>query len=279
MALSLFTVDGDRLAPTPVACSLWSDNQMHGVAVSGALARGVEDAVRRAGREDLRPARWTVDLFRPATMDPCSVRTEVVREGSRIMLVDAWLHQDEQVVARASAVWLKPSASPAGDVWTPEDHLAPPPLEVAPETDQPHVPFFASDTAWSQDFAEHQDAGRKQTWQVGIPVVAGEPATPFQAAASVADATSMVCNWGTNGVEHINTDITLTMSRLPDGVEIGLAATDRREQDGIAVATATMFDRRGALGHSMVTAIANTKRTVDLEVHDFGPDGSRSSGA
>jgi hypothetical protein len=202
-----------------------------------------------------------------------------VREGSRILLVDAWLHQDEQVVARASAVWLRPTGSTAGDVWAPRDHLAPPPDDLAPETDRPRLPFYASGSDWSQDFADHQDAARKRTWQVGVPVVAGEPTTPFQAVASVADATSVVCNWGTNGVEHINTDITLTLSRLPTGVEVGLVATGRCEQDGIAVATATVFDRVGPLGHTMVTALANTKRTVDLEAVRQAADGSRTSGA
>ena len=96
------------------------------------------------------------------------------------------------------------------------------------------------------------------------------------AAASVADATSMVTNWGSNGVEHINTDITLTLARAPEGVEIGLAASDRVSADGIAVGTATVFDRAGRLGTTVVTSIANVNRGIDFDHHKFAADGSRS---
>ena len=70
MKLSFFTSDGDALVPTELACSLWSEDQMHGVALSGALARALERAVSDLGRTELRPARYTVDLFRAARMEP-----------------------------------------------------------------------------------------------------------------------------------------------------------------------------------------------------------------
>ena len=111
------------------------------------------------------------------------------------------------------------------------------------------MPYFASDEPWSQSFPDHQNAGRKQTWQAGLPVVDGEEGTPFQSVASIADATSMVVNWGTEGVQYINTDITLTLARQPVSREIGLSATDRVEYDGIAVGTVKVFDRAGPLGH------------------------------
>src|SRR3954467_8927606 len=97
--IAFFTHQGDTLVPTPLACSMWSDDQMHGVALSGALARAAERAVAEAGRTDLRPARWVVDLFRQARMQPCSFATEVVREGSRILLVDVMLTQGGDRVA------------------------------------------------------------------------------------------------------------------------------------------------------------------------------------
>ena len=83
------------------------------------------------------------------------------------------------------------------------------------------------------------------TWQTGVPVVPGEDPSPFVSAASIADATSMVTNWGSHGVEHINADITLTLARLPVDREVGLAAVDRISAEGIAIGTATVFDRQG----------------------------------
>ncbi|MDN5895720.1 MAG: thioesterase family protein [Nocardioides sp.] len=277
MGLAFFKAVGDTLVPQNLAKSLWSEDQMHGVALSGALAHTAEQALADLGREDLRPARLSVDMFRPARMLPCQLRSEVVREGPRIVLVDVTLLQEDTAVARAGVAFLKPGANTDGVVWSANDRPTPPPVETAPVGEEPHVPFFESDAGWSQNFAEHQSASRKATWQTGIPVVDGEPATPFTAAASIADATSMVCNWGSLGVEYINTDITLTLSRLPDGLQVGLRSRDRVENDGIAVGTATVFDRTGPIGTSVVTALANARRTVDFEQVTFLEDGSRES--
>ena len=280
MELSFFTLgDGDALVPTELACSLWSDDQVHGVALSGALARSLEHAVAETGRGDLRPARYTVDLFRAARMKPCHLRTVVVREGRRLCLVDAVIEQDGEPVARASGLFLQPSEPAPGAVWEPDTVFEPPPLELAPVSDEARVPLFSSEQiGWSNSFGEHQNGQRKMTWQTGMPVIPGEVPSPFVAAASIADAASMVTNWGSNGVEQINTDITLTLARTPASLEIGLAAVDRVSSEGIAVGTATVFDREGRLGSVVVSSIANAKRTVDFGVHDFSDD-PRASGA
>jgi acyl-CoA thioesterase superfamily protein/acyl-Coa thioesterase superfamily protein len=279
MDLSFFTADGELLVPTELACSLWSDDQVHGVALSGALARSLERAAAETGRTDLRPARYTVDLFRAARMQPCRLRTTVVREGRRLLLVDAVIEQGGEPVARASGLFLQPSEPAPGEVWEPGTHVDPPPLDLAPVSDDPRVPLFSSERiGWSTSFAEHQNGDRKMTWQTGMPVIPEEKPSPFVAVASVADAASMVTNWGSNGVEQINTDITLTLARTPVSLEVGLAATDRVSSEGIAVGTATVFDRQGRLGATVVSSIANAKRTVDFGVHDFSDD-PRASGA
>lgn len=275
MDLSCFRLSGDSLVPNDVARSSWSDNQMHGVAVSGALARALEQRIATAGLGELRPARVTVDLFRPATMDPCRLDAEVVRAGQRICLVDAVLTQDGEKVARASAVFLRPTESTPGEVWQPKDRPAAPPLDLVPPSDEPRVPFFHSSAGWSQKFSEHQNPSRKMSWNTALGVVTGERVTPFQAAAAVADGASLVTNWGSRGVEYINTDITLTLAREPVGLEIGLAAMDRVEHDGIAVGTAAVFDRSGQLGTAVVTSLANTRRTVDFEAVEYTDDGRR----
>lgn len=273
--VGFFTTDGDVLIPTPMAQSLWKADQMHGVAISGALARTAERTLSEAERDDLQPARVTVDLFRVATMKPCHLSAEVVREGPRIALIDVMLTQAGQRVARAGVLFLKPTASPAGKVWEPKERFGPPPYDVAPPTDDPHVPFFHSDAGWSQSFGDHQNAGHKMSWNSVIPLVVGEPITPFQGVAAIADGASLVTNWGSGGVEFINTDITLSLSRVPVGNEIGLAALDRTETDGVAVGVAAVFDRQGPLGNVTVTSLVNSKRTVDLGGVEFDDDGQR----
>ena len=280
MSLSMFTrgegPDHDpALVPTDVARSMWSRDQMHGVAVSGALARGLERHLADLGRDDLVPTRYRVDLFKAARMVPGTVEVELVRQGPRLCLLDAAFVQDGVRVARASCQFLKPTENPTGRAWTPVERVEAPPLDVVPPSDEPRVPFFASDSPWSQDFTAHQNAGRKRTWQTGLPILEGERPTPFQVVAAVADATSMVVNWGTEGVQYINTDIDLALARLPEGLEIGFAAVDRVEADGLSVGSATVFDRSGVIGVASVTALANARRPVDFERVRYDDDGTR----
>ena len=279
MDLAFFTSAAGSLVPTDIARSLWSGNQMHGVALGGALAREIESCAVESGAGDLRPARMTVDLFRAATMDPCRVTARVVRRGRRICLVDAELTQDDRAVARASAILLRATESPDGKVWSPDERPAPPTTDEVPVSQEPRPPyFFSADTGWSQQFGDHQDGSRKMSWNTAVPIVAGEEPTAFQAVASMADGASLVTNWGSGGVEFINTDITLTLARLPEGLEIGLAAVDRVEEAGIAAGVAAVFDRTGPLGNIMVTSLANARRAVDFEHVEFTDDGRRTSG-
>lgn len=273
--LGWFQRDGDVYLPMPLAQSLWRADQMHGVAVSGLLARALEQAVAAAGRGDLVPARYHVDLFRPARMIATTGTAVIVREGPRLMLLDAVVEQEGEVVARAGATFLKPSQPPSGEVWSAEDRPSPPPADVAPTTGEHHVPIFASGKPWSNDFTEHQNAGRHQTWQTAMPIVVDEECTPFQAVASIADATSMVTNWGAGGVEYINTDISLAIARLPESTSLGLRTTDHVASAGVAVGTAEVFDRLGPVGTATVTSLANTRRTVDFSDSEW--DGSKGT--
>lgn len=277
------TEDGERLVPLDLSRSSWNEAQAHGVAVSGALARGAQQALRAAGRTDLRVAKWSVDLFRPVLMAPCEVRATLVRESARLALIDVVLLQDGEARARASALHLLPSETPSGPIWTAspepagrEDLPEPPPLELAPVTDAPHVPFFRSEGGWSQRFGEHQNAARHAEWTTTPRVVAGEPSHPFLAAACVADAANLVTNWGAEGVGHINADLTMTLVREPVGVSLGVVVRDRLESDGIVVGTTTIFDRAGVLGTVVLTAMANTRRRIDYQNVRFRDDGSRS---
>lgn len=275
---ALFRAEGDVLVPQDIARSLWREDQMHGVATSGALAREVETAVLAAGRGDLRPARYTVDLFRAPSMGPCTLASTVVREGSRLMLVEATLAQEDAVVARASALFLKATENPSGQVWTPAEAPVPPPLDIAPVSEEPRVPIFYSDgVGWSQNFGEHQNGGRKATWQTALGIVIGEKPTPFQGLAGAADSTSMIVNWGTEGVQYINTDITLAISRVPVSQEVGLSAVSWYSHDGIATGTAIVFDREGPIGTSTVTSLSNARRSVDFTQHDFTADSIHSA--
>lgn len=276
--LAFFRRTGDTFEPTDVARSMWGGDQLHGVAVGGLLARAVEEAVLGAGRSDLAPARFHVDLFRPATMVETATTATVVRSGPRLALVDAQVLQGGRPVARATASFLLPTEAPHGKVWADDDRAEVPPVETVPPSDDARPPFFASLNPWSDNFGDHQNEGRHAVWHTGVPMVLGERPSPYQAACSIGDTASMVTNWGSNGVEYINTDYSLALSRAPIGVEIGLRAVDHVAHDGIAVGTAEVFDRAGSFGTATVTALSNSRRTVDF-AQDSGASHAGNPGA
>ena len=253
-----FVADGDVLIPDPVAQGPWGPT-ISGHVVGGILARAVE---RAGGGDDLQPARLTVDLLRPTAIAPLEVRTTVQREGRRIRLVDAELVQDDDVVSRASAVFLRRGDHPDGEVWGSPTVMPPIPDDSAVSTDE--MPFvlwaFGSDSdsgTLGGTGVEWEQAGlRKFAWVRELrPLITGDPMTPFVRAALAGDVTSALTHWGTGGLRYINADFTMTLSRLPDGPYIGLAADGHHGSDGVASGSATLFDQHGPIGHSIAIAL------------------------
>lgn len=258
--------DNGELLPQPPASSGWGAQHMRGMAISGAAVRAAEIAVGDLGRTDLRPVRWTIDLFRVAALAPTTATAVVVRAGRRLCLVDAQVGQGARVVARASALYLTAAASPAGRAWTPETAFAPPPVDLPRASDIERL-YRSGGGEWTPPDLARTDALRKDVWQYPIDIVDGEPLTPFQMAASVADVANAATNFGSGGLEFVNADVTLTLARLPRGLELGMRAITRTEADGIAVAGVDVFDRCGRIGAASVSAMTNGATVVDLREH------------
>ena len=251
-------VDGGSLRPEHLAISPWSRSQVGGYAICGTLARSIEHSRRIDG---FMPARLTVDLFKPVVNDLFDTRSVVVRSGPRIEVVDSEIVQNGEVKARASALFVAAGDEPPGVLWRSDD-----PLPEAPNVvDRVGPPLLKSgEGPWSGDFSAHQNSDRKMVWQNFPPLVEGEVMSAFQRAAVMAETTSLVCHWGSEGAGFINIDTTLALIRLPVGSGLGLRVDSQVSQHGISVGTATMFDRLGHLGNCTVTAIANARRQVDL---------------
>lgn len=248
------------MTPLPDAAGNWSRGRMRGMAISGVLARAAE---RASPDPSMRAVRWTLDLCRVVTLDPCHVDVTIVRKGKRLSLIQADLMQRGDVVATGRALFLKPDPHAAtSPVWAPAHDFEPPPLGLNPATKEPRL-HYAEGVGWSGEPPPDHSASRKRMWIVGFRVVQGEVPTAFQFAAGAADLASVVANWGAGGMEFINADVTLALARLPTGPEIGLAAMDRVETEGLSTSTVAMFDRAGNLGTAVVCSLANVAATVD----------------
>lgn len=97
-----------------------------------------------------------------------------------------------------------------------------------------------------------------------MPVLPNEPASPFVHAVQSAESTSLVTNLGTDGIGYINCDLTMALSRVPEGDQLGIEADSHITADGISVGTATLYDRKGPYGTGMVTAVSNPAAQIDF---------------
>lgn len=246
-----YTADGDGFVPTSIAQGPW------GATISGNVLGGLLGFVidRDFGDPELQPARFTVDLFRPAALAPLTIRTELIRAGRRIKVVDAQAVQGDDVVARASVVLLRRGAASPTGIWT-----APVDIPAAPGSD--HVvtdapmQLVAHGAGTSSDLNAWRHTGPKHIWVHNVaPLVEGQPMTPFTRAAMAGDVVSSLTHFGPDGLLYINADYTLTLSRLPESPEIGLSALTHYSDAGVATGTATLFDRSGPIGSGVATAL------------------------
>lgn len=257
--VAFFTEDGGSYLATEMAVSAWSPSQLAGTAVCGLLARELETHSPGAG---FVPARFSADLFRPVLNEPIRLHSQVVRAGRRVRVVDASIVQRDEVRVRASVMYLAASQQPPGQVWQSDRELPVPSERLGPEGAPPL--FKSGNFDWTHDFASGVNAERKCAWHSVPALVEGYEPTPFERVAFVSDSTNLVCHWGTAGVGFINSDVSFTLSRLPDGHEVGVQALDQVSSAGVAVASAALYDRSGPLGTCTITALSNAERQVDM---------------
>ncbi|MFE1591620.1 acyl-CoA thioesterase domain-containing protein [Nocardia sp. NPDC058705] len=260
-----FTQADGSYTPTRYSLSLWAPSTLSGPPVCGLMAREVEAGYCTGG---FVPARFTVDLHRPVPAVLLTIASELVRDGNRVRSVTILVRADGEIVARGSALLLKRSTQPPGEVWRPDrDRPLPPPNILATIDEKMHL-FGSDGHGWSANMTEHQNDTRKRKWVRNIPVVAGEKSSPFCYAAMTGEQTSLVTNWGTEGIGFINTDVSITFSRMPIGDEMGLEAETHLSDDGIAAGAAVLYDEQGAFGICTTTALANERRQIRGDVID-----------
>ncbi|WBP94021.1 thioesterase family protein [Mycolicibacterium neoaurum] len=251
--VAYFIAEGDRYTPTSIARGPW------GQTISGNILGGLLGFVvdRDHGQPDFQPARLTVDLFRPAALAPLTVSTTTVRAGRRIIVIDATALQDGQPVARAGVLYLRRGQAPRTDIWTHPVDMPVPPDPGGPGTGAP-MQVIAYGAGTSSDLSAWAHRGPKHVWlRTNTALVDGQPMTPFAHAAIAGDVVSSLTHFGPDGLLYINADYTLTLSRLPEGPDIGLSALTHYADAGVATGTATLFDRAGPIGSGIATALVS----------------------
>ncbi len=250
MEKAVFIPHRDRYVATELARGPWNPDAQHGGPPAALLARAFE---QHDGGPELTIARITYELLRPVPLGELELRTELIRPGRRVQLLEGSLFApDGTEVLRARALKVRRAELERAD---PDPDRPPPPEEGAPsDFDSQGRAMFATD-AMEIRFIEGSfyDLGPATAWfRLRPELVAGEPPSPLQRLAAAADfpnGISAIVPWGEYA--FINPDLTLYVEREPVGEWICLRAQTRVRKHGIGFAEAVLYDVEGRVGRSL----------------------------
>jgi Thioesterase-like superfamily len=235
------------------ASSVWSDQMVGGRPLAALVAWGAE---RDHGEEGWQPARLTVDMFRPAPMAPLTVTSRRVRDGSQVRACDVFVHHEEKLVSRGSALFLRQGPEPPGAVWAPPAWDAPGPHEV-PAAEQRGGRVALGEVRYLSPIGAPT---KRRAWlRETRDLVDDEESTAFVKLAGIADFTHPLSNVSDRGLGYINADLTLNLARLPNGDWIGLESVAHVAAQGVAVGGVALYDLRGPIGYVHVCAVADNR--------------------
>ena len=276
--------------PTLNARGPWDPNSLHGRVIAGLIAHEVEaNYSNRDGFQDMQITRMTIDLLRLAPMAQLVVQSNIVRSGRRIQVIDVQIstnHTEKGVleIARGSVVLLKKSEEPMGSVWStpawdidaPDENMDMPDLveERLPMWHTINVGFTtgplpisgskvsadnSNDVNLTTDNPQREIGPRRAWIRETHAFIEGEIISPILRVAQVADFANPFVNSGTNGLNYINTDISLYLQRNPVGSWIGAETFYHGADNGISIATIALYDKIGKIGTSTVCGLAQVR--------------------
>lgn len=242
----IFERSGAVYTPTALATGPWDRRLQSGVVLNALIAHEIE---RTPSPVPMVTSRLLLDIMKPTLMAPVAARVTVVREGKRLQLLDVELEQDGAVTARASALRVRVGESPATDA---PRHKRPPP--GLPSLNGARSPMrHIIETRLESGGLEALGPG--VVWaRIDGEIVPGTPISPFAQLAMAADfgsGTSSFIDW--REWSFANVDISLHLTRMPEGAWVRLAAETGSAGNGIAIVHARLADEQGEIGHAHQT--------------------------
>lgn len=249
----LYVKQGDFFNPTERTNSPWSPALLHGGAIAGILAYGLEQALPNP---DMRFIRITNDLFRPAPKKPLRLETELIRDGGRICVIQCKLMIDDQEVARATGL-----AAKVQNIELPEyahcKFEAPPnhrdiPIKgflgekAAPDKYIPGL-NYAIDVKLISGF---NFQGEGKAWlRMTSPLIDGEENSPLTYLGILSDFGNGLGQAYLGGENAcINADIGLSLYRYPESEWICLDSISQVQSHGFGTTETVFIDEQGPVG-------------------------------
>ena len=247
----------DRFVPTEFTRGPWDMTKQHGAPPAALLGRALD---KEAGKQI---AEISFDILKPVPVSPLTVKTDVVRPGKRVELVEAALLSDGQPVMRAKAWRIRTADLELHPNDRPNDH-------PGPDAGREPGAYFTNSEGndylhameWRFITNEFLVPGPSVCWlRMRIPLVEGEEPSPLVRTLMAADSASGVSS-ELNPVEwlFINPDLNVAFHRMPEGEWICLDARTIVQPHGVGLAVSTVFDHRGEVGTTTQSLLIDRHR-------------------
>jgi hypothetical protein len=238
----------DTYVATAATTGPWSAAAQHGGPPSALAARTMEAWEPAPGQ---RLASVAVDILRPVPVGKLTARTRTVRPGRRVALVETVLEADGQEVLHARGWKIEIAADP----------VPPTPAAVPAPIPPPGAPDAPAGMAWDGYGTAMEwryvsgggldEPGPAAAWmRPTIPLLPGEEMSPMSRALLSADSgsgLSAVLDVAT--FLFINVNVNVMLQRDPEGEWLLLDAVTAIGPSGTGVATSTLSDPAGPVGH------------------------------
>ena len=253
----IFAREGRTFVPTAHAVGPWDPDQLHGGAPAALVVRALQ-----ALAPEMQLARCSLEFLGPVPRAPLEVTASLLKPGRRFQLAEAQLTAGGRPALLARGVLLRrgePMALPEGADW-PDGLPCEGPAEsvggaAASGSDLTAQGFHLTGMEIRYGGGTRFGGGRSLAWfRLAGPLVAGEHTSPAGLAVAAAD-------FG-NGISHVldfrthlfvNTDLTVTLLRDPEGPWVLLDARTRLVPEGIGWARSILYDERGPIGFAQQT--------------------------
>lgn len=259
---ALFVSDGGHFVATMLAQGGWDPRTANGGAVLALLGQYLDDVPTLT---PMSVSRFTADLVRPVPLgQPLEIRSEVVREGKKIQVVELRVLSHDVEYVRATALRLREEdftgrdGAPVGSTDDePGDAL------VGPEESTSYRSFTATHPGFMRAVdlrrAPYRDGSGQGCWfRLEAPVVEGRPVGPTARLTAAIDFVNLIgVQVNSAAFTMINADVTAHVLRPPVGEWFGFTG-DTRFSLGIGrgVSAAWMSDEAG------VVALSSTSQLI-----------------
>ena len=270
-AEAFYAAERDVYVSSELTRGPWDAGSQHAGPPAALIGREIE---RLPSEHAMQVGRITFEILRPVPIAPLGVTAEIVRPGRRVQMVEAELRAQDETLIRARGWRLRTedTALPGGvgsrerragdESPAPVLHpgRTPPPPERCEEGE-----FFPTGeevgyhTAMEYRFASGAflEPGPATVWmRMRQSLVAGEEPTPLQRVLTAADSgngVSAALDW--KRFIFINVDLTVHLSRLPEGEWVGLDAITFAERNGVGMTDTALIDRDGPIGRAVQTLL------------------------